>query len=377
MKGQRTPVDLVTDAAKRALTTDEAAKLLETFRELCLNKQSDIRVVEATAEKLRRAGYKQELGRALREAIAAPEANPKVGGIWIRRWVGSNTWDRRYPQEMDQLCGRGDIGQRAVLEFLEIVGSKRRTALVRRAIRRHRAWLRQHPKGWGVAARALVNVRCYRAASAWMADWRTRSELDLALLHCLAQALRGAGRIKEAREVISVALAKPAADRQFPALKVWYAMEEALAGNAANAANHFKELKPVGWEDDLLCRYYLTRGVIRVQQAEPNDRKELFAAASARIRDHFRRIRIYQREMLLRNEYRRCFWRMSRDAGNPLGGISACWRSANAWWFLLPLLLVPGLQLFVPLYLWRLCSWRKGRSKRGWEGGASAPSVGK
>lgn len=362
--GQRSGVDLVTDAAKRALTPSEAGKLLETFRQLCVSNLEDARALEETADKLRRAGYKQELSRALREVLTLPGAHPQVGAIWMRRLVASNSWDHRYPQGMDALCERGEIGQRAVIEFLEIIAAKRRGGrLVRKAIRRHGKWLRGHPRGWGVAARALVGVRHYRAASAWMADWHERGELEPPLLHCLALALRGAGRFKEAHEVIASALAKPGADQSYPALKVWYALEEALAGNTQAAATHFKELKPIGWDDDLLCRYYLTRGVIRVQQAEPKSRKEALAAATARIKDHFRRIRIYQREALLRSEYRRCFWRMGCDAGRPLAAVVAAWRSADSCWMLLPLLLVPGLQFFVPLYVFRLCRWRKGRAR--------------
>jgi len=359
--GSRSGVDLVSDAAKRALTPGEAAKLLEHFRQLCRTKGEDVRALEEAAEKLRRAGYKQELSQALREAVSSPEANPQVGGIWMRRLVGSNSWDRRYPQGLEQLCARGEIGHRAVIEFLEIMGAKRRARLVLKAVRRHRAWLRKHPHGWGVAARALINVRCYGAAYAWMADWRARPELDLPMLYCLALALRGVGRDKEAHEVISLALAKPGADQMYPALKVWHVMEEALAGNIHAAAAQFKDLKPLGWDDDLLCRFYLARGVIRVQQAEPRARKEAFAAASARIKDHFRRIRVYRTDVLLRREYRRCFWRMSRDAGSPTQGILASWRSADSGWLLLPLLLIPGLQLFAPVYGYRLCTWRKGR----------------
>lgn len=194
-----------------------------------------------------------------------------------------------------------------------------------------------------------------------MADWKAKPELELPLLYCLAMALRGAGQIKEAHAVIEAALAKPGASQQYPILEVWYAMEEALAGNTQAAATHFKDLKPLGWDDDLLCRYYLTRGVIRVQQAEPTARKEACAAATARIKDHFRRIRIYQKDVLLRSEYRRCLWAMSRAAGNPATGILGIWRSADTWWFLLPLLIVPGLQFFAPLYLFRLCTRRKGR----------------
>src|SRR5262249_42792767 len=150
------------------------------------------------------------------------------------------------------------------------------------------------------------------------------------------------------------------AGEQFPGLGVWYAMEEALAGNTEAAAAHFKQLKPLAWDDDLLCRYYLTRGVIRVQQAEPNGRKEAFDLACERIKDRFRRGRVYQKDILLRREYRRCLSRMGRDSGRLSTGVRAAWRSADSSAFVAPLLLVPGLQLFLPVYLYRLCRRRKG-----------------
>src|SRR5882762_2221672 len=60
-KGPRPGSDLVAEAAKRALTPQEATKVLETLRQLCVAKDNDIRPLEETAEKLRQAGYKQEL----------------------------------------------------------------------------------------------------------------------------------------------------------------------------------------------------------------------------------------------------------------------------------------------------------------------------
>jgi hypothetical protein len=196
-----------------------------------------------------------------------------------------------------------------------------------------------------------------------MSDWGKRPELDLGLLHCLVFALRGSGRFTEAHEMVGMALGRPGADQQFPVFKVWSAMEEALAGNIQKAAGHFKELKPLAWDDDLLCRYYLARGVVRVRQPEGKARKEAFGLACDRIKDRFRRIRVHQKDVLLRREYRRCLWRMSLDSGNPAQAILAVWRSADSWFFLLPLLVIPGLQLFLPLYLYRLCTWRKGRVK--------------
>jgi hypothetical protein len=55
---------------------------------------------------------------------------------------------------------------------------------------------------------------------------------------------------------------------------------------------------------------------------------------------------------------------MGRDAGHTGGGMMACWQSADSRALTIPLLLVPGLQLFLPLYLLRLCTNRRGKFKR-------------
>ena len=143
VKKPRPGAQLVTDAAKRALTQEQAAKTLESFRQSCIAEGVEAGVLEETAERLRQAGYKQELAAALQEALMSPSAHPQVGALWMRRLVGSNMWDRRYPARMDELCERGEIGHRAVLEFLEIASIKRKARLVRRAVRRHAGRLRQ------------------------------------------------------------------------------------------------------------------------------------------------------------------------------------------------------------------------------------------
>jgi len=116
-------------------------------------------------------------------------------------------------------------------------------------------------------------------------------------------------------------------------------------------------------DDDSLALYYLVRGVIRVQKADKPTRKEAFISASQRIADLFRKIPIYKRDVFLRREYRRCFARMAKDSGAWSQAIPAVWRSAENFSFLFPLLVIPGLQLLLPCYLYRFCARRRGVSK--------------
>lgn len=355
---------LVEQAARKALSAQQLEKTIERVRQLCVTPGEDVSELEETAEVLRNAGYRQELMRLLAEALRLPNVNPHVGAIWMRRVVTSKIWDHRYPTSLDELCRQGEIGHRAVIEFIEQVGHKRRHELVRQAIARHRKWLREDPAGWAAAGRALVQARCYRQAVRWMADWRNRPELDLSTLQSLALALRACGRIAQADEVIRLALSRPGADERFPIFQLWLAQDEAFAGNTQKASAIFKEVDPAGWEDDALALFYLVRSLIRVQKAETANRAEAFSASRDRLKDIFRRVPVYKREVFLRREYRRCYARMARLAGSPSEAIGAFWRSAESRTFVLPLLLIPGLQLLLPCYVYRLCARRKGASKR-------------
>jgi hypothetical protein len=355
----RLPLGLDPDIVKQLLKPQEAQQMLEELRRSCVATGELARPIEEMTEELYRSGYKQESSAILRGSLASASVRPEVGTLWMRRVLNRRTWDRRYPEGMDELCQRGEVGYRAVIEFLEAASNAGKAGLVRRALRKHSRWLRQHPVGWGVAARALTTARCYSLARKWMSDWRQRPELDSSLLYCLVVALRGSGRKAEALEATRLAMEKCGTD---PRIRLWHAMNEALAGNTESAAAAFKELGSPDWDKDSFNRYYLVRGMIRVQKAEPGFQAEALESASGRAEEHFRRPPVYKRDVLVRREYRQCMCRMARDAGDWRAFCRACWRSADSAWLLIPLLILPGLQLVVPLYLFRLCSRRRGKS---------------
>jgi tetratricopeptide (TPR) repeat protein len=352
---------LVEAAARRALTAQEFEQTAAHFRRLCVTPGETLATLDATAEILREAGFKQELMHLLREALRQPDVNPHVGTLWIRRVITSKIWDHRYPEELDELCQKGEVGQHAVIEFLELAGRKRRGSLVLKAIARHQRWLCANPAGWAAAGRALTLARCYRQAARWMGNWREQASLDNSTLYCLALAFRAMGRRSKATEVVHMALDRPGMAEEFPMLKLWVAQDQAFSGETQAASTTFKQIDPSGWEDDTLACYYLVRGVIRVQKAQ--DRKEAFEMARERIGQLFRKNPIWKRDVYLRREYHRCLLRMAKDAGNWSERLRARWRSANSAPLAIALLLVPGLQVLVPCYLYRLCSHRRGASR--------------
>ena len=349
-----TPQSAAHPIAKLYLSPEEAQKALEHLRLLCFAKDEDPTPLEIATDALREAGYKQDVSKILHRALMLPEVNPHVGALWVRRVVSRRRWDGRYPRHMDKLCRRGEVGRRAVIEFLELAGARRLRRHINRVIRKHGRWLREHPKGWQVAVKVLAQQGDYRKVINWFGDWHLKSEADLELLFCLVLALRTTGRERAAHEIVQVARNKPGNDQQHRILGLWFVFEEALAGNTQSAFDNFKEMQPAGWDEYSTCLYYLARGLIRVQQAPPAERKEAFDRDYHRIRERFRITRVDQCGTLVRREYRRCLCRMAKDAGIWSQRIQATWRSADSWLFLVPLLLVPPLQLLAPVYLFRL-----------------------
>jgi len=354
---------LVQEAARRALTAQEFEETAAHLRRQCVTATETLTTLDATAEVIREAGFKQELMHLLREALRQPDVNPHVGALWIRRVLTSKIWDHRYPDGLDELCQKGEVGRHAVIEFLDLAGRKRRGSLVLKAIARHRHWLSANPAGWAAAGRALTSSRCYPQAARWMSHWREQPSLDNSTLYCLGLAFRATGRWSTAAEVVRMALDRPGMAEEFPIVKLWVAQDQALSGNTQEASSTIKQIDPSGWEDDSLACYYLVRGVIRVQKAQDKDRKEAFEAARDRVGQLFRKNPIWKRDVYLRREYQRCLLRMAKDAGNWSERFRVRWRSAHSASLALALLLAPGLQLLVPFYLYRLCSHRRGAAR--------------
>ena len=351
---------LVQEAARKALTRQEFEKTAEHFQQLCLEPGTDFTTLDATSEVLREAGFKTELMHLLREAVRNPNVNPHVGTLWIRRVITSKIWDHDYPAGLDELCDKGEVGHRAVIEFLELMGRKHRASLVLKAVSHHHRWLKADTTGWAAAGRALALSRCYAKAARWMSNWRDQPQLDNSTLYCLALAFRGAGRTAEAAEVIGQGMERPGMPEEFPMLKLWTAQDLAFAGETQQASLLFKQIEPSGWDGDALACYYLVRGVIRVQRAQGKERKEAFETARQRVAQLFRKHPIWKRDVYLRHEYRRCLLRMATTAGNWPERFAARWRSAQSVPLAFALLVIPGLQLFLPCYLYRLCSHRRG-----------------
>ena len=70
-------------------------------------------------------------------------------------------------------------------------------------------WLRANTFSWATIGRAFCRLMQYQPAVEWLWDWRTRIDVQPWMLVNVADALRGAGRHKEAVECSHHALRLP------------------------------------------------------------------------------------------------------------------------------------------------------------------------
>jgi hypothetical protein len=346
------------------LSPAEVRSSLARLRTLCVAPGNCKAELDALAEALRRSGYVQELAEVVVDALDSPDANPHVGVLWMRRLTTSKSWRRAYPEELDELCERGEIGRGAVIELLAYAALKGRWNLIKPVLKRHGGWLREDPVGWRLMARALNSAGAYRASLSWISNRAVTTDTPLEIRFEIARALRGLGKETRAHSTVAAAVQNPEAASRFPLLLLWFSLEAALQRDYAGAATEFEKLSSAAWDDDTSCLYYLARGLIRVGLA-PRDRLDsAYWSAYERIRDRFRRIPPYKRPWEVRRAYRRVMVRMAVTSGHWGKALIAPWQAADSWTTLLLLAIIPGLQIFAPLYAYRCATHRQAAVNR-------------
>lgn len=192
----------------RARQQPEAA--VRTFAELCGAPEHESDAVREAGGDLLDAGWGRRVEQALRPRLKGAGLNPEAGAVWMRARL-AHPW--RHATRI------GPLGHPAVSEpvrrsgwrvYLEWLGGRRHSWVLRWHLWRHGAWLRQHPLTFGIVTFALASVGWNRRLVAWMRDWRTLPGVETWMLSNLSHALAAVDDQVELQEVTAAALRLPA-----------------------------------------------------------------------------------------------------------------------------------------------------------------------
>jgi tetratricopeptide (TPR) repeat protein len=300
----------------------EAAK--DALKKLCLSPTAHPEQLGAALSALLEAQRYRLVDETLGEVVRHDTVNPHVGALWTeRRWKhGKRSCDR----EMKELIHRGEPGRRALIRLLEHLADAKAGLRFRWLVRKHRAWLREHPLGWTAVAGGYNQLGASQAVVAWCDGWRTRSPLRMADLLHLKIALSNLGRDAEALEVVRVAEGLPP-DHTTAIFKLHSALGFALAGATDEARERLTLVGPDGLSEYYTLLKALVDAVVRVQSAAPSGRRQAFAEAHDEVRVAFLKFSLPKCDGALRSLYRRCFRRMGQDAGVRWKVWRECWRT--------------------------------------------------
>src|SRR5439155_5764868 len=219
----------------------------------------------------------------LHDLVAAGNANPLVGTVWVEDLVRAGKWKEGL-ELVGELLPKGGVGINAAITYLHLASRGKQESQVRKCIKTHAAALRADDAAWGAAGRALRELQDDNGVVRWMADWRTRKGAAAWMLYDLAVSLRRLGRDVDAVPVIDAALALPP-DGARRGLEGLSAFEQATAGPAPQAAARLARLNPSEMEADQRFLRHLTEALLHLAPVDvaPQQREEIVARAKAAI----------------------------------------------------------------------------------------------
>jgi len=290
----------------------EAAE--EHFRKMASEPATPYMLLHKSAEVMSEAGWAASVDEILDEAVEEDQEPASfVGRLWVERRAARGDWG--FERDLPALLERGDMGQEALLAAVDALGVPARADRFYELMQRYDSVLRGSERGWAKTGAALVNLRNYPMAAAWMSDWRKRTLSEPWMFHPAALAARMLGRYSDALDVCRAALELPARDPTTQDFLIWAGFEEALAGRTTQAAELLEQVEAEDIDDGPRLLLALLEGLVRVQQAAPDKKDEAFREARSQSAKAVESLAPKVSNPDLSRSYQRWVKRLARDAG--------------------------------------------------------------
>lgn len=345
---------------------------IKGFEKLCRLPDPDPWPVDAVTDAFARAGRSKRALKILRHALKTSSCNLQVGAAAIRLLVSQRrdiaaTW-------LFLRLKPGEIQRRAAAPLVQGLANSRSRFLLDWLLWRRRDVLMRDDAAWGQVGYALSSLRQMKQVARWLADWRSRPNVQPWMLFNLCLALRHLGRYDEANDIANHVL-KVWVHREGSAdLRLFLAVEAALAGDISTANSHLKGAavrEDVPYDQQLLA---LARALTDFQSSlavqlsldtgdsrreEPSaERGRRFADLRKQMAPHFGAWRMIQSMRDVRRTFRRAGRVFVREGGGWRARLWFGWK-LNWHWLLVPAAPVvilavatqPALLLGLPIWL--------------------------
>lgn len=297
-------------AMRLAIRRHSAVEASQLFEEFATDLETPLFVFRDAMQMLEEANWGAHVDDVIERTLDDEDANPLVGRFWVERCMARGNSD--CARRIDALLDRGEIGEEALVAYIEALANARLVQPLFATIEKHRDELRADTGKWGKVGWAYARVGAFSRTAEWMSDWAEHADAQSWMLINLAIAYRADGRDEEARRVSQFALANAEPDATMPFHSVWLAFDDATAGRTADAARRVAQLEKDREQLDAYFKvvHAMAQALVKVQQ----NGSRAFNAARAELERTAQENQNLDPDPAIYRAWKKCVTRMARDA---------------------------------------------------------------
>lgn len=297
-------------ALRLAVRRSNPVEASQLFEEITTDLETPLFLFKEAIEMLEQAEWGAHVDDVIDRTLENEDANPLVGRFWMERCMARG--DRDCARRIDELLDRGEIGEEALVAYVEALAHARNVPPLFAAIEKYRDELRSDTGKWGKIGWAYARVGAFLRAAEWMADWAEHADAQSWMLINLAIAYRATERDEDAHRVSQFALANAEPDATMIFHSVWLAFDDALAGRTVEAARRIADHEQDRAQLDAYFRvvHAMAQSMVKVQQGG----RRAFDSARAELEDAARQNQQLDSDPAIHRAWKKCVSRMARDS---------------------------------------------------------------
>ncbi|MBI1347134.1 tetratricopeptide repeat protein [bacterium] len=302
-----------------ACGTKDRIRARQLLEELCAEPPENPWPLRTAYQAMMDAEWQTDVREVLEATLEQENVTEEMAALWakVRSQLGLGELDR----ELKDLSARNPIaGGAAVYAYIERLVQKNLPMEFRRFRKKNEAWLRTNVRTWGAVGWGLTALLDYKAAYAWLKDWREHPDAEPWMLVNAAEAYRFLQKNSEAAEISRRALSIPRdpsspRDHGNQLHRLWLACDDVVAQRFSDAAELMQHVSANSLDENYLFLWTLVQGVLSVEASAPSERKQTFRSVSREINQAAASYQYFQQEPARRRFFFQALATIARITG--------------------------------------------------------------
>jgi tetratricopeptide (TPR) repeat protein len=341
--------------------TNDTSSAFRSFETLCASPDPDAWPIDVVTDAFKRAGKSVQALKILKRALKQPACNPQVGAAVVRLLLTQKNGFAAV--RLFMRLKPGETQRRAAAPLVHGLAGSKSKLLLRWLLWRRGEVLSRDDEAWGQVGYALSHFNQMNEVARWLSDWSSRQSVQPWMLFNLCLAYRHLGQYDQANALARHVLDKWGHREGSADMRLFLAVEEALAGAVTQAAEHLKQVRvreKVAYDRELRA---LAKTLVEFQQTPIGERAERFKSLRHELDESFSAWRLLNVMKDVRRTFRRSEKVFVHEGGRWRAQLWFFWK-LNWQWLLVPVAPLALVVLAQPPVLISALLWRLARTRQ-------------